>query len=291
MSKKGLSFHRRIVLPVAAALLLAASSAPIQAVPGQKNPLTAAKNAGDIFQKAVPIRLEAKPGGFISHISDLAVDAESRLLIADGWQSRGVYIFSRQGKFIRELARRGQGPGEYQSPVSVEVGSDGNIWVADPMGNRVSIYDRTGRFIRAVLGQPRIPPFLHLGPADEIFLYRSKASPLRPDTSDTVFRYDSEGKKISSLAPFPEEALSIDFTSMTDGLDIDRNGFLYEMNPLFYRIRKYASDGRLIASFARKTDLFKIVSRPGERPIIVNGPFCLAKGFVVVQMDNTHRDL
>lgn len=291
MSKKARPFLRLLGLSSITVILLAASAYRSHAASQQKmNPLAAAKTIDDIFQKAVPIRLEAKPECSISLISDLAVGAEGRLIIADGWQSRGVFVFTREGKFIRELARRGQGPGEYQTPVSVEIGSDGSIWVADPMGNRILIYDRDYRFVRAILGQPRIPPFLHLGPGDEIFMYRSKSNPIRPDTSDTVFRYDYEGRKVSSMAPFPEEALKIDFASQTDGLDIDKDGFLYEMNPHFYRIRKYSPEGKLIASFARKTDLFRIMTKSGERPIIVNGPFYLVRGLVVAQV-NKHIEI
>ena len=246
--------------------------------------LGAAKTVEDLFEKVAEIQLEALPEFAISYISDMAIDAEGRLFFADGMRSLGVFIFSREGKFIKELGRRGQGPGEYQTPSSVEIGRDGNIWVADPMGNRISIYDRKWQFLRAILGKPRIPYFLHLGPHDEIFMFRSQANPMRPDTSDTVFRYDSEGNKISSFAPFPEEALKVKFWSGTDGLDIDKDGFLYEMNPLFYRIRKFAPDGKFITPFTRKTKLFRVVTQAGDTPVIVNGPFYLEKGLVIAQV-------
>jgi hypothetical protein len=214
----------------------------------------------------------------------LAVDSEGRLFIVDAIKARSVFIFSPDGKFIKELGRRGQGPGEYQIPGSVEIGQDGRIWLTDPMAYRILIYDRKWQFLRAILGKPRIPQLLHLGPHDEIFSFRSQANPMRPNTSDTVLRYDAEGQMISSFAPFPEEALKIKFWSGTDGLDIDKDGFLYEMNPLFYRIRKFTQDGKLVTSFTRKTKLFRVVTQEGETPIIVNGPFCLEKGFVIAQI-------
>jgi hypothetical protein len=245
----------------------------------------AAKTVDDIFEKIAEIQLEARPECAIGYISDLAVDAEGRLIFADAIRSQGVYIFSPEGKFIQELGRRGQGPGEYRNPGSVEIGREGDIWVADPMVNRILIYDRKWQFVRAILGKaPNFTYFLHLGPKDEIFMFRSQANPRRPDASDTVLRFDSEGKMIASFAPCPEEAVKIDFTSMTDGLDIDKDGFLYEMNPLFYRIRKFAPDGKFITSFTRKTKLFKIVTQAGDSPTIVNGPFCLEKGLVIAQV-------
>lgn len=252
--------------------------------------LVSAKMVEDAFEKASDVQLETLPECAISYITDLAIDAEGRYLIADGWQSRGVYIFSRDGKFIRELSRRGQGPGEYQNPVSVAVGANGDVWVADIGGNRISVYDKEWRFKHSIFGQPRILYFLHLNSKDEIYMYRSQANPMRPDTSDTIFRYDRDGRKISSFAPFPEEALKVKFWSGTDGMDIDKNDIIYEMNPLFYRIRKFAPDGTYIASFTRKTKLFRVVNKEGETPFIMNGPFCLENGFIVAQV-NEHLEI
>jgi hypothetical protein len=117
-------------------------------------------------------------------------------------------------------------------------------------------------------------------------MYRSQANPMKPDTSDTIFRYDGDGRKISSFAPFPEEALKVKFWSGTDGMDIGKNDIIYEMNPLFYRIRKFTPDGSHVASFTRKTKIFRLVIKEGETPFIVNGPFYLENGFIVAQVNN-----
>jgi hypothetical protein len=255
-----------------------------------KKSLASAKTVEDAFEKVSDVRLELLPECAISLITDLAVDAEGRYFVADGWQRRGVYIFSREGKFIRELGRRGQGPGEYQTPVSIAVGAQGDIWVADFVGNRISVYDKEWKFRHAILGQPRILYFLHLNSKDEIYMYRSQTNPLKPDTSNTIFRYDRDGRKVSSFAPFPEEALKIKFSAVNDGMDIDKDDFIYEINPLFYRIRKFAPDGTQVASFARTTKLFRIVTKEGATPLIVNGPFCLEKGFIVAQV-NKHLEI
>ena len=257
----------------------------------QERPLlSSTRTIEEAFEQVANVQLELKPECAISLITDLAVDSEGRYVIADGWQSKGVYIFSRDGKFIRELGRRGQGPGEYQTPVSVTIGSNGDVWVADYAGNRISVYDKAWRFKHAILGQPRILYFLHLNSKDEIYMYRSQANPMQPDTSDTIFQYDREGRKISSFAPFPEEALKVKFWAGYDGMEIGPDDSVYEMNPLFYRIRKFTADRRLVASFGRKTKLFKLETKSGERPVIVNGPFYLQGGFLIAQV-NDHLEV
>jgi len=283
-------FGTPLVVVTIAAPRKGQTSAENSANPQEKASLASARSFAYVFEKVEDVQLELKPECAISSITDLAVDAEGRYIVADGWQSKGVYIFSRDGKFIRELGRRGQGPGEYQTPVSVTLGSNGDVWVADYAGNRISVYDNEWRFKHAILGQPRILRFLHLNSRDEIYMYRSQANPMKPDTSDTIFRYDREGRKISSFAPFPEEALKVKFWAGYDGMEIGADDSVYEMNPLFYRIRKFTSDGRLVASFGRKTKLFKLETKSGEMPAIVNGPFYLEGGFLVAQV-NKHLEI
>ncbi len=281
--------HHRLALGLvlfAMAFCLAAALPKSRSLPVEQgaNPLAGAKTVADVFKEAVPIALESRPEGAVSSITDLAVDGEGRLFVADGMRFPGVFAFTRTGAFIRELSRRGPGPSEYLSPASVEIGRDGTIWIADMMGNRILIFDRDFHFLKSISGQPRFPYYFHLGPGEEIFFYQSRPGPGSMGPSETVFRYDANGRRVAAFAPVPEEIAKIDYWFISDGLDIDRDGFLYEMNPLFYRIRKISRDGVVLAAFGRKTDLFRLVSEKGRRPMMVRGPFCLDRGYVVAQV-------
>ena len=121
-------------------------------------------------------------------------------------------------------------------------------------------------------------------------MYRSQANPLKPNTADTIFRYDDQGRKISSFAPFPEEALEVKFWAGQDGMTIGDDDCIYEMNPLFYRIRKFSPRGELITSFSRKTELFQLIKGEEETPIIVYGPFYLEKGMILAHV-NEHLEI
>lgn len=252
--------------------------------------LSSAKSAEDVFQIISETELQTTPDCPIAYITDMAVDIHGHFIIADGWQSVGVYVFGSDGQFIRELGSKGQGPGEYANPVSVEISRDGDIWVADYGNNRINIYTKDYVFKDQIICRPRILHFLHLNSRNEIYMYRSQANPLKPNTSDTIFRYDGQGNKIFSFAPFPEEALKVKFWAGQDGMTIDKDDSIYEMNPLYYEIRKFSPDGELIDSFSRKTKLFKVVTEEGVRPIIVHGPFYLEKGLIIAHV-NEHLEI
>lgn len=252
--------------------------------------LSSAESVKDVFQIISETRLQTTEECPIAYITDMAVDSKGNFIIADGWQVQAVFVFSQEGTFIKQLGRKGQGPGEYINPVSVEVSQKGNIWIVDYGNNRICIFSRDMNYKNQIVCTSRILHYLHLNSRNEIYMYRSQANPLKPNTKDTIFRYDDQGNKIDSFAPFPKQALKVKFWAGQDGMTIGKHDFIYEMNPLYYNIRKYSPDGKLITSFSRKTNLFKVIMKEGKRPIIVYGPFYLEKGLLLAHV-NEHLEI
>jgi hypothetical protein len=214
----------------------------------------------------------------------MEIDSKGNFIIADGWQRRGVFIFAPDGQFIKELSKQGQGPGEYSTPVSLSISNKHEIFVADYMGNRISVYDENFNLKRSIMCKPRIRHFLHLNSQNEIYIYSGAINPVRPVIYDAIQKYNDQGEAVISFAPLPQEVLKLKFSAIQDGMTIDKHGFIYEMNPLFYKIRKYSADGKLIKDFSRKTGLFKLVTKEGEAPIIVSGPYYLEKGLILAKV-------
>ncbi len=252
--------------------------------------LSSAKSFENVFQKISETQLLTTEDSPIAHISDMEIDREGRFIIADGWQSRAVYVFGPDGRFIKELGRKGQGPGEYLNPVSIEIGKKEEIWVSDYGNNRVNIYSKELSFKSQISFTSRVLHYLHLNSRNEIYMYRSTANPLKPDTSDTIFRYDAQGNKIASFAPFPKEALKVKFWAAQDGMTIGKDDFIYEMNPLYYNVRKFSPEGELTVSFSRKTRLFQVITEKGKTPIIVYGPYYLQRGLIIAHV-NEHLEI
>ncbi|HOW84442.1 MAG TPA: 6-bladed beta-propeller [Candidatus Aminicenantes bacterium] len=73
----------------------------------------------------------------------LAYGDGGRLYVADALDC-AVKVFSRQGRYLRSVGRKGNGPGELVLPSGVAV-SEGAIVVADKLGFRIQIYDDGGR--------------------------------------------------------------------------------------------------------------------------------------------------
>lgn len=255
--------------------------------PSEIKRLSAAKSTEDIFERASETQLSTNPDSAIKLITDMEIDSKGNFIIADGWQRRGVFIFAPDGQFIKELGKQGQGPGEYSTPVSVSISSKHEIYVADYLGNRINIYDENLTFKKSIICKSRIHHFIHLNSQDEIFIYSGTINPFHPVIFDTVHKYNDPGEEILSFAPLPQEVLKVKFSAVQDGMTVDKNGFIYEMNPLLYKIRKFSSEGKLIKEFSHNTGLFKLVTKEGETPIIVYGPYYLEKGLIIAQVSQS----
>lgn len=80
---------------------------------------------------------------------DMAVDKFGNIYVVDGGHDR-IQIFDKGGKFIRSIGRRGQGPGEFQSPLDVFVSDqNGEIYVPD-FRIAIKVFTLDGNYLRSI---------------------------------------------------------------------------------------------------------------------------------------------
>lgn len=90
-------------------------------------------------------------------VRSVAFDGDGNLYLFDGaggvtgpWLDPRILVYDASGAFVREIGRSGEGPGEFNSPVSMVVMRDGTAAVAD-MGHRAyHLFDGSGGFARMV---------------------------------------------------------------------------------------------------------------------------------------------
>jgi hypothetical protein len=82
-----------------------------------------------------------------SQIQDLDVDAEGDVYVLDQREAQ-VKVFNAQGTYLRTIGRRGQGPGEVQMPVFVQITKQRELVVYDYASSRAIFYAPDGTFLR-----------------------------------------------------------------------------------------------------------------------------------------------
>jgi 6-bladed beta-propeller len=89
---------------------------------------------------------DAVPPSVFGRIADLDVDGAGRLYVLDQL-AREVRVFDPDGRFLRRMGRRGEGPGEFGQFVNGVIVLDGTVVVADWTLGRLTTFDTAGGVI------------------------------------------------------------------------------------------------------------------------------------------------
>lgn len=80
-------------------------------------------------------------------ICDVVVADNGDIFVADGHFNNRVAKFSADGEFIKSWGQPGRGPGEFDMPHSIDIDSQGRVFVADRGNSRIQIFDQEGRYL------------------------------------------------------------------------------------------------------------------------------------------------
>lgn len=246
--------------------------------------ISSASSFEEVFSIVSRIRLDTLPECPISSITDFNIDEAGNFIIADGWDIRQVYCFAQDGRFIRTIGGRGQGPGEYATPISIAIHPHVGIVICDYQQNQLLIYNNIYQYQKSIRGNPRFQYFVHLNSLGEIYTYSGTVGPNNINVFNTIHKYNDSGKETDSFGPVQPKVLKLGFSAVVDGMTISNNGFIFEKNPLYYQIRKFDPSGALIRSFSRPDSINKVENFAEGK--ISNGPFSLQNGLIIIQRGN-----
>lgn len=94
--------------------------------------------------------------------SDIEIDEAAALIYVVDAGSARVLVFDPQGRFLREIGRKGEGPGEFSRPTGACIVPGNGLAVADFSGNRIEVFDAAGKFVRSIkLTETRVADLVH----------------------------------------------------------------------------------------------------------------------------------
>jgi hypothetical protein len=134
-------------------LLISAPGLSAQAI--IENPAKpASQNAGRILQLTEVMRITDDQGPFyFKQPADLQISADGSIFYGD-WDEF-LYKFDAKGKFLKNLIKKGEGPGEVREYGDVLLGKD-SVILLDTMSNKILTMDFDGKLLDEFgLGQKR----------------------------------------------------------------------------------------------------------------------------------------
>lgn len=195
------------------------------------------------FEKSLVLSEEKN---LIGRVRKLSIGPDGHFWILD---SKLVKIsrYKQTGEFVSSAGRKGQGPGEFMLPADFFIGKEA-IYVVDPLARKLHVfslnwdfkyffYIEDGRMVRE-------------GQDGEIII----AAPLLLDNKNNsacIQVYDKRGKRRRSFFPINENTLRQDLISDNVMIDLDRQGNLFCMQEMEYKIYHYTAKGQLIKTFSK----------------------------------------
>ena len=102
-------------------------------------------------------KAEGEKEYILSSIGGIAVDSENRVYIIDR-DDANVRVFEANGNYSRTIGQKGQGPGETQMPVFIQITSENELAIYDYASAHAVYYSLDGKFLRQVpTGHPLQP--------------------------------------------------------------------------------------------------------------------------------------
>lgn len=93
--------------------------------------------------------LDAEENLSFNNPSDIVRDSAGNLYILDMDNNR-IQKLDSEGKFIKTIGRKGQGPGEFQGPSSMDIDTEDNLFVFDVRTRRIEVFSSDGKPLRTI---------------------------------------------------------------------------------------------------------------------------------------------
>jgi sugar lactone lactonase YvrE len=188
-----------------------------------------------------------KPGGagepdYFYQPNDVVTAPNGDIFVAEGHGGANSRIlrFSKDGKLIAVIGKKGTGPGEFDQPHALAFDSKGRLFVGDRSNNRIQILDQQGKFIEEWKQFSR-PSGLYIDKDDVIYVSDSESGAVGNGRTRTEKRGIRVGRirdgKVTAFIPDPVEVATN--TSAAEGVAADVDGNIYgaEVGP--QALKKY----------------------------------------------------
>jgi DNA-binding beta-propeller fold protein YncE len=154
--------------------------------------------------------------GMFRQVTDMAWDSAGNTYISDGYVNSRIAKADKDGVWLKSWGEPGNQPGQLNTPHSIAVDAQNNVYVADRGNRRIQVFDAEGKFLRQItidvpapadarpaIGNkptqttgtmaPGSPWTLCITPGPTQFLYTSDAFPGR------IYKLSLDGKVLGML--------------------------------------------------------------------------------------------
>ena len=208
-------------------------------------------------------------------IGGIATDASSNIYVGDTGLYR-ILKFSSKGQFLHSFGfGNGIEPGEFMDLRDIAVDRDNNLFVVDFEMKRITIFQEDGTLLK-IIETSMMPYSLVVDKEGAFYIIGMPLSFKGP----LIHKYDASGQFVMAFCD-RESVHDLALRSGNMGrIAIDRDQNIYYALPYPYEIRKFSSDGELLATIERPDARIEAPMEDKTSSVINMG--CASKGLAVL---------
>jgi len=204
--------------------------------------------------------------GYSFFVQGVEADSEGNIYIMDRYDFK-VLKFDKDGKFTGGIGKKGQGPGEFETPITIFIDNKDNLYVHDITRWSLVVFNKKGEFVENIKGtgilyylsKVMINPDLNivcgyqpLSTMDDEQIY--KISKFDREFNHLLDIYEREGVFITKSIRTGGGTFSMQAPRYTPGViwTMDSDGRFYISYNDSYNIKILSNNGELISEINRK---------------------------------------
>jgi len=96
--------------------------------------------------------------GMFRQVTDMAWDAAGNTYISDGYVNSRIAKVDKEGNWLKSWGEPGSEPGQLNTPHSIAVDAQGQVYVADRGNRRIQVFDSEGKVLRQIVIDVPVDP-------------------------------------------------------------------------------------------------------------------------------------
>lgn len=171
---------------------------------------------------------------------DLSIDSAGLIYILEG---DSISVFDSKGKFLRQIGRPGQGPGEFLDAYYITIDKQNNLMVSEGGNRRIQIIDSGGRYLGSFSMNENFPGSTAITKNKEILTLNRK---LTKESSSLWIFYNYEGRVLRERGERKSGSSAME-TLIRDNIDfsLDDTDCIYAASICSPHFQKYSASAEL----------------------------------------------
>jgi len=135
--------------------------------------------------------------------SDVIIGRNGDIFVADGHggnTNARIVKFDKNGKFVKAWGTHGTAPGQFDSPHSLALDSQGRLFVADRSNSRIQIFDQDGHFLMEWKQFGR-PSGLFIDKNDTLYVTDTQSTKDRAGFENGIYIGSAKDGKVTGFIP------------------------------------------------------------------------------------------